>query len=220
MQLLRLATFAVAVAIMGQCASPSFATDYAVQADVHTMADSAGTRVGEAWDAAKVWLVESYERAPALVLGLVALLVVPPLALAGRAARWRVDHGPNVTRILRRRSDKATADAVPQTERGPVWPAHAWLAIDGDARRYQIGRSIVRIGREPDNDICIEDRTVHRYHAAVHRTEDAEYVISDLSSAEGNGVLINERQVAEAKLSNGDVIELGAVRLVFESRPA
>jgi pSer/pThr/pTyr-binding forkhead associated (FHA) protein len=62
--------------------------------------------------------------------------------------------------------------------------------------------------------------TVHRYHAAVHRTDDAEFVITDLSSAGGNGVKVNGRAVSEARLEDGDVIELGLARLKFSARPA
>ena len=42
-----------------------------------------------------------------------------------------------------------------------AWPTEAWVEIDGTrGGRYVIGRTLVRIGREADNDICLlgEDR--------------------------------------------------------------
>src|SRR5690606_23179040 len=45
--------------------------------------------LGETWDAFTSWVAASYARAPALVLGLAALVAVPPLALAGYLLRNR-----------------------------------------------------------------------------------------------------------------------------------
>ena len=58
---------------------------------------------------------------------------------------------------------------------GMTWPVDAWLKVDGghDAP-VPIVREIVRIGREDDNDIVLPLSTVHRYHAVVQRTEEAE----------------------------------------------
>jgi hypothetical protein len=177
------------------------------------------------WLAAlKDWIVASYSRAPALVLGLAALLVVPPLALIGLMLRGQraAPDSPDSTYIQTRkrtRTPRRHADASQDEE--PLWPSKAWLEMDAQGTpRYDIGRSVVRIGREDDNDICINDMTVHRYHAAIHRTEDAEFVITDLSSSGGNGVVVNGRRVSEARLNDGDIIELGLARFKFAATPA
>jgi hypothetical protein len=169
-------------------------------------------------------VVTSYERVPALVLGLVALLAVPPLAILGLMLRARDRASGEQTQIQPR---KRGATAAPRnartvlTEGGPSWPSEAWIEIEGAGQaRHGVGRSVVRIGREGDNDICLADKTVHRYHAAVHRTDDAEFVITDLSSAGGNGIKVNGRAVAEARLADGDTIDLGLARLKFIARPA
>jgi FHA domain len=166
------------------------------------------------------WLRESYGRAPALVLGLGLVVVIPPLALLGLLLKRQVVQSPEAT-VLRsrgRRRPEADRDEPGLTERGPAWPSEAWLEVDG-SEKFAIGRGIVRIGRESDNDICLSDKTVHRYHAAVHRTEDAEFVITDLSSVEGNGVSVNGRRLTRARLEDGDEIELGLARLAFIARP-
>jgi hypothetical protein len=162
-----------------------------------------------------------------LVLGLAALLAIPPLAMIGLLLRRREASPPILggmqtleTRVHRRAG--ARAKLRPSLDEGePLWPSQAWIEIEGSgAPRHGIGRGVVRIGREGDNDICLAESTVHRYHAAIHRTEDAEFVITDLSSAGGNGVAVNGRRVAEALLHDGDTIELGLARLKFIARPA
>ena len=81
------------------------------------------------------------------------------------------------------------------------------MEVEGQpGNRYVIGRTLVRIGREEDNDICLAANTVHRYHAVIRRTTDGDVVITDLSGEEGNGVLVNGARVAEARLKQGDAI--------------
>ena len=106
-------------------------------------------------------------------------------------------------------------------EQDAARPAEAWIDVAGAAgRRYALGRSPMRIGREDDNDIQLPLATVHRYHAVLHRTPEAEYVITDLSSASGNGLLVNGRRLAEARLRDGDTVQLGEATLTFAARPA
>ena|SRR2546423_14432355 len=61
---------------------------------------------------------------------------------------------------------------------------------------------------------------VARHHAVIERTRDEEFVITDLSGKDGNGVRINGARLPRARLADGDVIELGRTRLKFESTPA
>jgi pSer/pThr/pTyr-binding forkhead associated (FHA) protein len=77
----------------------------------------------------------------------------------------------------------------------------------------------VRIGRHEDNDIRLGDSSVHRYHAVIERTAEESFVITDISGKEGNGIRINGERTAQARLVDGDVIELGRARLKFESAP-
>jgi hypothetical protein len=185
--------------------------------------------VGGTFDGIGQWVRASYERAPALMFGLAALLIVPPLALIGFVFRSRerpqdADVTYLKTRMHREPLDVGEpGDSLTARVKAPAWPSEAWIVVDGegaDGVRHGIGRAMVRIGRESDNDIHLTDKTVHRYHAAIHRTEDAEFVITDLSSAGGNGVTVNGRAVGEARLSDGDSIELGHAKLKFIARPA
>lgn len=183
---------------------------------------------GGAWVAFSDWIAASYARAPALVLGLVALFAVPPLAVVGWLARKReaeaLDVSQGRTQVMRMVYGRSglVREGV-RTGHVPLRPLAGWIEVENASEvapsaktsRYGLARALLRIGRETDNDICLEDMTVHRYHAAIHRTEDAEFVITDLSSAGGNGVVVNGRAVAEARLMDGDVIQLGKARLVF-----
>lgn len=186
----------------------------------------------QAWTGFADWLAASYARAPALVLGLAALIAVPPLALLGLWFSRREAESVAVSEArtqVRRvpRSARAEPREGVRTGHIPLRPLEAWIeVVNGDAespaaeeKRYNLARTLLRIGRETDNDICLQDVTVHRYHAAIHRTEDAEFVITDLSSAHGNGVVVNGRAVAEARLASGDLIELGNARLKFSAAP-
>jgi hypothetical protein len=185
------------------------------------IADSAA----QLWTPIAQWVGESYTRAPALVLGLSVVMMVPPLALAGLLARRRRRRGartPDTTVALTRaiqRSGAALDGETLKTE-GFSWPTEAWVDIPGSpGGRYVIGRTLVRIGREADNDIRLAAKTVHRYHAAIRRTADGDVMITDLSGKDGNGVLVNGASIGEARLKKGDVINIGEVKLKFDARP-
>ncbi len=62
-------------------------------------------------------------------------------------------------------------------------------------------------------------KTVHRYHAVIRRTTDGVVMITDLSGKDGNGVLVNGARVAEARLTKGDIINIGEVKMRFEAQP-
>jgi len=207
--------------VSGAFAAPPAVASLAVAGTIH-----------ETWSGFAEWVSASYARAPALVLGLVALITVPPLALIGWLARRReAETGDDVhmrTQVKRvaRRPAAEPREGV-RTGHIPLRPLEAWVEVvnrhevapSASDQRYSLARTLLRIGRETDNDICLEDKTVHRYHAAIHRTEDAEFVITDLSSVGGNGVVVNGRAVAEARLASGDMIELGNARLKFSAAP-
>lgn len=165
-------------------------------------------------------IASTFERAPALVLGLTALFALPPLVLLGMAVRGRAATVERVeaTQLFRRGAPRTRTDSAPAHGERPLWPSQAWIEIPGTGR-HAIG-DIVRLGRDVDNDICLEDKTVHRYHAAIHRTDEAAYVITDLSHSGGNGILVNGRRTQQGLLHDGDTIELGQTKLRFLSSPA
>lgn len=66
--------------------------------------------------------------------------------------------------------------------------------------------AITRIGREPDNDVVLDDPATSRHHAQIE-FKDGKYVLTDLKSA--NGTLVNDQRVLERTLSEGDRITFG-----------
>ena len=95
----------------------------------------------------------------------------------------------------------------------PEVPAIAWLeSLDGEQTRYPIRKTAVRIGRKPDNDIVMKNDTVSGHHAEILKRGD-EFTITDLGSS--NQVFVGGKPVEKSSLKNGDLIELGEVRLRF-----
>ena len=169
-------------------------------------------------------LIEAgYQRAPVFVIILSALLLLPVVALASFFLQ----------RAARRRSQRAAMNAMARKAESTQWPGEmpvgrsipvrqheAWLVVgEGGSETLPLAGQVTRIGRHPDNDIRLPDASVHRYHAVIERTSDEEFVITDLSGKEGNGVRINGQRLERAHLVDGDVIELGRTRLKFESVP-
>jgi hypothetical protein len=71
------------------------------------------------------------------------------------------------------------------------------------------------IGRSQHNDIIIDSSFVSHEHACISRVKHS-YLITDLNST--NGTLINNQQIEEeTALTDGDIIQIGAVVLKFLS---
>lgn len=76
-----------------------------------------------------------------------------------------------------------------------------------------IKRGQVRIGRHAENDICLKNNSVHRKHAVCQIADNGTVTIEDLNTQ--NGVIVNGVRVDRHDLADGDLIELGEVRLRF-----
>lgn len=214
----------------------------------------AGSPLAAATPAA-AWLENIFSAAPALVIGIAALALIPVLVLVGGLIRWQADRAPALGGDQATQDDEASAGntvrvaknteiravyrdnageaedrgIATQALRSPPRPMSGVITVIADGvaghndpasqRKLEFGRTtLMRIGREPDNELVLAEPTVHRYHAAIERTMDAGYVITDLSGDKGNGVLVNTRRIAKAQLGDGDEIKLGAAVLSFSLR--
>jgi len=83
---------------------------------------------------------------------------------------------------------------------------------------FTVSFTTSRIGRHDDNDIRIDEPSIHRYHAALRYTPDGEFVITDLRWPDGNGVLVNDERHERVSLRDGELVTLGDVVLEFRSR--
>jgi pSer/pThr/pTyr-binding forkhead associated (FHA) protein len=80
--------------------------------------------------------------------------------------------------------------------------------------RFALDREVTRAGRHPDSDIFLDDITVSRRHAEVHRL-DGRYTLRDTGSL--NGTYLNRERIDDAPLVSGDEVQIGKYRLVFLS---
>jgi len=73
---------------------------------------------------------------------------------------------------------------------------------------FKLHDAPVRIGREHDNDIQLDDRGVSRRHARIERLDDR-LVLMDVGST--NGTILNGVELqGTAELKNGDQIKIGS----------
>jgi len=73
----------------------------------------------------------------------------------------------------------------------------------------------VLIGRLPTCDLCMPHPNVSKNHAMVTR-QDGEISIRDLGSR--NGTYVNGVRISQARLHNGDEIQIGPFRLAYDGR--
>ena len=78
--------------------------------------------------------------------------------------------------------------------------------------KFVIESDVTRAGRHPDSDIFLDDITVSRRHAEIHRGHEG-YSVRDAGSL--NGTYLNRERIEEAPLANGDELQIGKFRLVF-----
>ena len=78
--------------------------------------------------------------------------------------------------------------------------------------KFVLEGEVTRAGRHPDSDIFLDDITVSRRHAEIHRAANG-YTVRDAGSL--NGTYLNRERIEEAPLSNGDELQIGKFRLVF-----
>lgn len=78
--------------------------------------------------------------------------------------------------------------------------------------RFTINRDVIGIGRHPESDIFLDDITVSRRHAEIHREG---FAFSLLDTGSLNGTYLNRERIESSSLSNGDEIQIGKFRLLF-----
>ena len=158
---------------------------------------------------------DGYRAAPALMLGVVVATVLPLLTMFMKISE-PFRRSAEATRRYRpgrnEKFDAEVADTLGSRNRLPF----VEIESKGAKTRCAIPRDMLRIGREHDNDIRISSRSVHRYHAAIHRDSD-DWHITDLTGVESNGLIVNGRRCCEARLNDGDLIELGPGKLRFRA---
>jgi pSer/pThr/pTyr-binding forkhead associated (FHA) protein len=83
-----------------------------------------------------------------------------------------------------------------------------------EGEHFRMTKDRMTVGRAPTADVFLDDITVSREHAVLERRDGATWV-QDLSSL--NGTYVNRERVEDARLSDGDEVQIGKYRLVFFS---
>ena len=114
--------------------------------------------------------------------------------------------------------------ALPKRQPGVLAPFvfgedNPWGWLEHRSGRFQgqklaLNRTVISIGREEDNDIWLDDETSSRYHAELV-WDNGQVYITDCNSL--NGVLLNGRRIrGTLVVKNGDLVEIGSHRFIFE----
>ena len=83
-------------------------------------------------------------------------------------------------------------------------------------KEFELTGQSLTIGREPGNDIIVENLLVSGYHARID-SAGKDYVLTDLQSK--NGTFLNGEKVTSTKLKSGDQILIGKHTLIFTLHP-
>lgn len=89
------------------------------------------------------------------------------------------------------------------------------IEMNGMGTQHNIMKTAIRIGRGSDNDIRLMNDSISMHHAEIHRRREGDFYIVDLAST--NGVYVNEEKTHQGELKHNDIVELGEVRLRFET---
>ena len=79
-----------------------------------------------------------------------------------------------------------------------------------------VSKAPCRIGRAPSNDLCLNNDSVSAHHAELNYFAGRSFTLLDLGST--NGTWVNGKRVQQCSLDDGDVVELGEVRLHFRAQ--
>jgi len=77
---------------------------------------------------------------------------------------------------------------------------------------FRLDKAEVTIGRSPDCEVCIHDWFVSKKHAVIHR-QGSTFLLRDAGS--WRGTKVNDLQVTETVLREGDVIQIGGTKIEF-----
>jgi hypothetical protein len=88
------------------------------------------------------------------------------------------------------------------------------LAGPNKGSRFLIKGDLTSIGRDPNSEIFLDDVTVSRKHAEIHRSGDG-FTVKDCGSL--NGSYVNSQSITEERLVVGDELHIGKYRLTYFS---
>ncbi|MBF0584809.1 MAG: FHA domain-containing protein [Magnetococcales bacterium] len=85
--------------------------------------------------------------------------------------------------------------------------------LDAGGSHHPVATEVMRIGRNANNDLQLNNDSVSGFHAEIHRNRSGDFTITDLNST--NGILVNGQEVKSQVLAEDDILEIGEVRMRF-----
>ncbi len=83
--------------------------------------------------------------------------------------------------------------------------------------RYEFDKESVKIGRNEDCDVTIDNLGVSRYHSEILQ-KDGFFILRDLKS--NNGTFVNGKRIESYNLNDGDEISIGKFTISFSGKAA
>ena len=80
---------------------------------------------------------------------------------------------------------------------------------------FELTEERYTIGRSEDCGICLPDPTISGHHCTLQRTPEGGYELIDEGST--NGTRVNGVRMKNQKLVNSDIIQVGAIEMLFDS---
>lgn len=84
--------------------------------------------------------------------------------------------------------------------------------ITPDENIFNLGKKVINIGRKEGNELVLDNLRVSRVHAQIRQIKD-QHIIFDLDST--TGTKVNGKRVSQKTLTQGDVIEIADVALIY-----
>ena len=81
-------------------------------------------------------------------------------------------------------------------------------------RVFELDKEVLSAGRKDGVDICIKEGSLSSHHCDFIRTETGSYILRDNNST--NGTRVNNEPITERELQNSDIIQLGAVEILYD----
>ena len=95
--------------------------------------------------------------------------------------------------------------------------AKLYFAEESEVRTHRLDEEPVTVGRSAQNSIVVNDPRSSRRHCRFEPSEDGFRVV-DLGSQ--NGTFVNGSPISTRRLHEGDLVEVGSVRIWFDRKPS
>ena len=169
---------------------------------------------------------------PATLFLITAAIIIAIIFLLYYSARSKVLRTINIQEIQRirdvQKQNRILKKELDKYRRHPISIAHSFdnfnnsetligsgkivpkilIECDGEQSSHELTKLVMTIGRNPDNDIVINNRTISGRHATLSY-EGGFFYITDNNST--NGVFVNDIRIEKNKVHTGDIIRFGAI---------